>query len=226
MKKSSTAWFIPKIWMSCFFLCFLLPQLAQAQNSSFEKKLNLALAHIENHKSFQVEFQQEAYSAMRDKTSLSQGILKIQAPKSWLFEVQKPRSEIYMSNGKDFWKYVPDLKHAQHLKGNSLDLDYLSLLTNPKSIRKIYTISPWPTSEPHPAENAEDVSIKLERREDNSQKVLYAILNVRKGFVEELRVVQSNGNRVRLLFSNNTDQKFNEKTFSFVPPEGIVIDSN
>lgn len=214
--------------------------------SQFNKKLNEALGHAQTHKSFVVNFNQELYSAMRDKITKSNGILKIKAPHSWSFELQKPRAELYMSNGIDFWKYVPELKHAQYLKinpnDNSLELNYITLLTNPENIKKLYHISNWTQSTSKilndsrtlvpvksdfpPAESAQSVLIKLEPKGDKKQKVLYAILNVRTGLLIELRVVQLNGNRVRLLFSNVKEEDFDAKTFSFVPPQGIVVDKN
>ena len=235
-----------------FFLQFNIYSLNNKNkyDSNFNEKLNKALEHAQTHKSFSVQFNQEFYSILRDKITKSEGILKIQTPNSWSYELQKPRTELYMSNGVDFWKYVPDLKHAQHLNvsqhGNSLELNYMSLLINPENIKKVYKISNWSNADAKmlnesgslapvqsdfpPAESADTVSIKLEsnlgEKGDKQQKVLYAVINVRTGYLDELRVVQLNGNRVRLLFSNDKEEDFNAKTFSFVPPTGIVVDKN
>ena len=211
-------------------------------NQNFKSTIDKALTNLQKHKSFEVNFNQEFYSILRDKITVSEGLIKIEAPGSFKFELQKPRNELYVSNGKDFWKYIPDLKHAQHLNANTLELNYISLLTNAVNIKTVYKISRWTNAdavllkEPRdlplvksdypPAESAENVSIKLEPKRDKQQKVLYAILNVRRGILEELRVVQLNGNRVRLLFSNDKDKVFDDKTFSFLPPQGIVVDSN
>ena len=122
----------------------------------------------------------------------------------------------------------------------------MSLLINPENIKKVYKISNWSNADAKmlnesgslapvqsdfpPAESADTVSIKLEsnlgEKGDKQQKVLYAVINVRTGYLDELRVVQLNGNRVRLLFSNEKEEDFNAKTFSFVPPTGIVVDKN
>lgn len=219
---------------------------ANIDNDDFNKKLDLALKHAQTHKSFEVAFTQEVYSALRDKVTTSKGILKVKAPHSWSFEVQEPRNELYLSNGVDFWKYVPLLKHAQHLRANLLEFDYISLLTNPVNIKKVYKISPWVKSDEEngwindrhriedgdnaaknaDTENTGKVSIKLEPKGDKQQKVLYAIINVKTGILDELRVVQLNNNRVRLLFTEAQDKVFADKTFVFVPPQGIVVDKN
>jgi outer membrane lipoprotein-sorting protein len=208
----------------------------------FDKKLDQALFQIQSHKSFEMNFTQNLYSALRDKIIQSDGRIKIKSPQSFLFEIQHPRSEIYVSNGIEFWKYVPDLKHAQYLNSKSLQLNYLSLLTNPEGLKTKYFISPWRPEEAKskgedlsssavefytpPAQSAETMTLKLIPRQDNSSKVLYAIIDVKKGELLELRIVQRNENRVRLQFSNHKDVLFDEKTFSFVPQKGIAVDKN
>ena len=222
-----------------FSFFYFIPIFA-AQNPSFVQNFQNALRKMEKHKSFQCDFHQELYSILRDKVSLSQGFVKIQSPQKFYFQIQQPQEEIYVSNGVDFWKYVPELKHAQHLQSNALQMSFLSLLTNPSSLTKLYKVSPWLNvtvtgqkinstpvqSDAPPAENAESVGLMLQPKEDNSQKILYAIINVDKGFLEELRIVQKNGNRVRLLFSNQLDKKFGLRDFTFEPPQGIVVDKN
>lgn len=231
-------------YIRLFIFIFLLhgfnlyPKASASQKNplNFNEKLSIALNNLQKHKSFEMEFQQEFYSALRDKITQSKGIVKIAAPDKFRFEIQTPRNEIFVSNGKDFWKYVPSLKHAQHLKSNALETSFLSLLTNPKLIERLYNISQWHQQEPTttakstvdfpPTENNHNVSIKLDPKEDKEQKVLYAILNVREGILEELRVVQTNGNWIRLLFSNNKEANFSNAVFSFVPPQGIAVDTN
>jgi outer membrane lipoprotein-sorting protein len=226
----------------CVILILVFSCRVFAEETQFINKLHIALKNIEKRKSFSVEFSQEFYSALRERITNSEGIVKIQAPSSWIFEVKTPRHEIYINNGVDFWKYSPKLKHAQYLSSNSLDLSYLNLFMNPQKITSLYHVSEWLSSETlktenvgqipdvqsdkPPAKNADYVLIKLEPKRDNSQKVLYAILNASRGALEELRVVQSNGNRIRLLFKNEKEEIFNSKTFLFTPPAGIVIDKN
>ena len=212
------------------------------QNKEFNKKLDHVLLQIQSHQSFEMNITQTLYSALRDKTIQSDGLIKIRSPQSFLFEIQHPRSEIYVSNGIEFWKYVPDLKHAQYLNSKSLQLNYLSILTNPVVLKRKYDVSPWTPEEAKgeeedpsssavkfytpPAQCVETMTLKLIPRQDNSSKVLYAIINVQKGELLELRIVQRNENRVCLQFSNHKDVLFDEKTFSFVPQKGIAVDKN
>ncbi|MES2614750.1 MAG: outer membrane lipoprotein carrier protein LolA [Bdellovibrionota bacterium] len=212
------------------FFCALFLQLNiyafnKNEEKAFTQKLDLALMHLQAHKSFELNFDQELYSLLRDKTSKSQGSIKIKSPNKFRFEIHKPRSELYVSNGTDFWKYTPDLKHAQHLSSNSLELNYISLLTNPASIKTAYKISHWTTENP-PPESANCINIILEPKEEKQQKLLYVSLNVNGGFLNELRIVQMNGNKVRLLFQNSKDTTSNNDVFDFKPPQGIVVDRN
>lgn len=203
--------------------------------SDFEKKFDLAIKNAENNRSFSVSFQQEMYSSLRDKISFSKGKLSVQAPNLFRFEIIEPNQELYVSNGIDFWKYVPRLKHAQHLKVTAPEFTFIKVLTDLSSIRKSYQITEWLYSSAQPSVELVNsdtpprhlgaglIAIKLNPKEDKNQKVLYAIVDVRTGFMQELRFVQNNGNRTRFVFTDYVRQQLSDKMFQFTPPAGIVV---
>lgn len=204
----------------------------------FEKKYLDTLKTATKQDFFSVKFKQEIYSALREKISPSDGILFIKKPNSFRFEILSPRQEIYVSNGKSFWKYIPELKHAQHLQANAHELGFVQLLTNLANIKKFYNVSPWKKtndtneeknsspvkSDTPPPQNDDNIHLRLTPKEDKQQKVLYAVIQVKTGFIQELRIVQTNGNRTRLLFHEYSVKNMNEDVFQFKPPQGIVVD--
>lgn len=206
--------------------------------SEFEKKFDLAIKNAEHNKHFSVSFQQEIYSSLRDKISFSKGNLSVQAPNSFRFEVTEPNQELYMSNGVDFWKYVPKLKHAQHLKATAPEFGFIHALIDLSTIKKNYSVAPWKNaSATAPAEKVNSdspphdlaanlIAIKLDPKEDKNQKVLYAIVDVRTGFMQELRFVQMNGNRTRFVFMGYVQKHLPDKFFQFTPPPGIVVNES
>lgn len=211
------------------------------KEKSFEKKYNTALAEAKKHFVFSVNFEQERFSILRNKTSLSSGFLTVKKPTSFRFEISNPRQEIYISNGQSFWKYIPELKHAQHLKANTSELGFINLLTNLSMIEKYYEISKWTDDEAKklkqdintanvksdapPLQNDDELHLKLVPNGDKHQKVIYAIIKVKTGFIRELRIVQLNGNRTRLVFSDYSSKPVSDKIFQFSPPQGIAVDN-
>ncbi|WGL60577.1 outer membrane lipoprotein carrier protein LolA [Pigmentibacter sp. JX0631] len=209
-------------------------------DQNFEKKYLEVLKTASKQDFFSVKFKQEIYSSLREKISPSDGILYIKKPASFRFEIISPRQEIYVSNSKNFWKYIPELKHAQSLQANANELAFVQLLTNLANIKKFYNVSVWEKpdaqkinenintpyvkSDTPPPQNDDDIHLRLIPKEDKQQKVLYAVIQVKTGLIQELRIVQTNGNRTRLLFNDYSSNKFSDEVFEFKPPQGIVVD--
>lgn len=229
-----------KLFCIVFFsLGFSLNSFALSE-IDFNKTLDKSIRSAEKNKNFQVHFKQEIYSILRDKISVSSGNLSVREPNLFRFEVTEPRSELYVSNGSDFWKYVPSLKHAQHLKTQTGEFGFIKLLTDLSYLKKTYKTTEWTNSEAKmlnqkanlPAVESElppalstphRLAIKLDPKGDKSQKVLYAIVDVKTGFIEELRIVQLNGNRTRLVFTGYEVKPLPMQIFQFKPPSGIVV---
>lgn len=209
-------------------------------HKSFENRYLETIKLATKQENFTVNFNQEIYSALRDKISISDGILSIKKPASFRFEIVAPRKEIYLSNGKSFWKYIPELKHAQHLNAASNELGFVQLLTDLSNIKKFYEVSEWTggegkklntdtntstvKSDTPPPQNDDDILLRLLPKGDKQQKILYAVIQVKTGFIQELRIVQLNGNRTRLVFSKYSSKPVPNEVFEFTPPQGIVVD--
>jgi outer membrane lipoprotein carrier protein len=203
--------------ISIFLICFCI---SSAYAVDIHKKLNKAIKNAEGNKEFSVSFQQESYSSLRNKTVTSKGTLSVQSPNLFRFEVLDPYQELYVSDGLDFWKYVPNLKHAQHLKAGSAEFDFIKVLTNLGNVEKSYRISEW---NPPSSLTLNELAIKLDPIGDKNQKVLYAIVDVKTGFIHELHFVQLNGNRTRFVFTDYVRKQLPKKMFQFTPPSGIVV---
>ncbi|MBX9703929.1 MAG: outer membrane lipoprotein carrier protein LolA [Silvanigrellaceae bacterium] len=232
---------------------FLLPLLSFANKENIQNKnspehhilkrqIGLATSNALKKKYLTMQFTQEFYSFLRKKSFLSEGILKLSPPNLFHWEIVKPRSEIYVSNGKDFWKYIPSLKHAQHLNAQSNELNFIQILSDFNSIFKHYHVTLWTDAEakslrqpknlapveseyPPEKQEKEKLYLKLNPLGDKHQKVLYAILDVKSGLINELRAVQLNGNRTRILFTYKDDKTIPLSEFNFVPPKGIAVDT-
>ncbi len=207
----------------------------------FEKSFQNSLQAASKQSNFSVRFNQDVFSVLRDKISTSNGLLTIKRPSSFRFEITSPRQEIYVSNGNSFWKYVPELKHAQHLPANSNTLGFVNILTNLSNIKKYYQVSEWTNDEAKklkqdinttavksdtpPPQNDDYVHLKLVPKGDKHQKVLYAVIQVKTGFIQELRIVQLNGNRTRLVLSQYSPKPVSDEFFEFTPPQGIAVDN-
>lgn len=209
-----------------------------SEQRHFRKDYNQFLESATKQKSFSAHFSQELYSFMRDKILYSHGILTVKKPSSFLFKVISPQAEVYVSNGVEFWKYLPDLNHVQKFNINSVDFDFIKILTNLNHLKDYYEVLPWtlndqeqeetniPTvkSSAPPAQSNKNIFLKFIPRADKKQKILYAVIQLKTGFIQELRLVQLNGNRLRLVFSQYSDKPVQDSIFNFTPPEGVVID--
>ena len=121
----------------------------------------------------------------------------------------------------------------------------LLLFLKPDSISQSFSISRWDEEEAKllkqnrslpdvksdlppiltPEQMKNVLLLKLIPRGDKQQKTLYAVVDKEKGHLLELRVVQINGNRSRLVFKNYKKDFLPDSRFVFSPPSGTVIDT-
>ncbi|WP_186645706.1 LolA family protein [Fluviispira vulneris] len=239
---------IKKIFKCFFIYSLLFSTQAFSENieikakieQNFDKTVQNVLNEASKQKFFLVEFTQSSFSLLRNKVTESSGLLYIKKPYSFRYEILKPRNELYVSNGKDFWKYIESLKHAQYLKNSAQELGFINILTNLAQIKKYYIVSEWTDEEAKklnhsanmsslesdipPEKNNDYILLKLVPKGDKQQKVLYARVQVKTGLIQELRIVQLNGNRIRLVFSNYSQKPISDDVFNFTPPQGIAVD--
>jgi chaperone LolA len=210
------------------------------KNNLFEKKYQEVIKAAAQYEFFSVQFKQDLYSSLRDKVIKSEGVLVVKKPNSFRYEVTSPRKELYVSNGHDFWRFVPELKHAQQFQMHSQNLGFINILSNLSRLSNFYEVSEWVGDQPQktdndtndlavksdlpPKQNDDLLYLKLLPKGDKQQKVLYAVIQVKTGFIQELRIVQLNGNRSRLVFANYSLKSILKEVFQFTPPKGIVVD--
>ncbi|NBW81233.1 outer membrane lipoprotein carrier protein LolA [bacterium] len=88
-------------------------------DSSISSELKQLQIKASKHDSFKVKFDQTVFSALRKKTTRSEGELVFSQPRKFRWEIITPNRELYVNNGEWFWKYVENTKHAVRLPANS-----------------------------------------------------------------------------------------------------------
>jgi outer membrane lipoprotein-sorting protein len=202
---------------------------------------------------FLTTFSQETFSALRNRSSRQSGTLSYRAPRSFRWEVTAPRKELYVSNGKDFWKYNETAKHAQKLAADLVELRFLDAVLRPGMLAVDFGIEPWVLSAPAvepvktpaaaaspspvptpklntgiselpPAVVAGKVYARLMPRGKSKQQAMYLVADKSSCAVEELRVFYENGNRSRIVFGKVESKNLPASQFDFVPPPGTAVD--
>jgi len=240
LTKFRISWFIAIFTLLSLQRVFAESDHKETYLSSFHAKFKKAVEAASSYDNFSVAFNEEFYSVLRDKVTISKGTLDVLKPNSFRFEITSPYPELYVTDGDNFWKYNSEFQHAQHLPAYTGELNFLSILMDLSTLKKFYKISPW-TDEDATKLNQSDslpqimsdkpasqkngnILLKLEPKGDNQQKVLYAIIQVTTGFIQELRIVQINGNRTRFVFSGYSQDPVPPEKFHFQPPDGVVVD--
>ncbi len=187
-------------------------------------------------KAVSVSFEQTRYKALVKKNVVENGTLDYAPPKNFRWEISSPFKEIYVSNNKDFWKYSQVAKHAQKLKVESAELTTLDVLFKLGNLTRDYRVEPWTSqnslsTDPAeqafvapPTEKRGKLLVALFPRVKSKQKAMYVVVNESKAFVDELRIVHENGNRVRTVFGSLSEKSIPASRFEFVPPAGTAVD--
>lgn len=186
-------------------------------------------------KDFTVEFRQEVYSALRKKSSESHGSLSFQPPGKFRWELRGAKRELYVSNGKDFWKYDESNKHAQRLPPESASLDFVDVVTKLSRLSELFSIETWKAPQDAPADAAarqfrtpptetNALLIKLVPKAAGPQESVYLSIDKASGAIIEMRIAFRNGNRTRLVLTNLKEAAVDPKVFEFTPPPGTAVD--
>lgn len=236
MRKFSIAICIFAVF--CFKISNINAKSKTEIDAEFNKKLEPELHKIQKissqRKSFVVSFEQVTFSALRNRNKTQKGTLKYLAPKSFRWEITTPSLELYVSNGKDFWKYNELAKHAQKLPVNSGDLNFLEVIFNPETWPKNYVISAWTLKkeeknndadwENPPAVTDKNIALVLLPKEKSKLKSIRLVLDTDKVFISQIRLYYDNENKSKIDFSNFMEKQNNAADFNFTPPAGIAVD--
>lgn len=192
--------------------------------------------------SFTVNFEQEFFSSLRKRTRRSSGVLSFLAPRNFRWEILKPTKELYVNNGKEFWKYTQATRHAQKLPASSVELDFVDLVLRLDSLSKRYDVAAWERNDngapakkalgelpaelsdnpPPPADGM--LLLALTPKVESSQEKIFLRVESKKAEVRELRIHYRNGNRTRIVFEALKESGVDAALFHFVPPPGTAID--
>ncbi len=225
------------ILLTCFlhFSCFSL------SNTKFQNEFNSMVSQSKKINQYKLKVTQEFYSALRKKINYSYGTLLLEKPNKFRFEITKPRKELYVFNGKDFWKYIEEMNLAQHFNSNLPELGYISILADLTKLTKYYTVSEWEnklttTQQINPKENStsqilntipkyakNSIYIQLIPKENSEQKVLYAVYDKSKKIITQLTIEHSSGNQSRFIFDTDAKSQMTADTFNFKIPQGIHV---
>ena len=222
-----------------------------APTKSLEQSLESVQKIAAGRKDFTLHFKQDFFSSLRKKLQKSQGRLEYSAPRNFRWEVTAPKKELYVNNGKDFWKYTESLRHAQRLPATAAELDFLDAVLNLSSLNNRYVVEPWkvpsaatalPTGQAVPALPAlptevagvmsdtppprasGQLLVKLIPKAAAKTYALFLVVDEKNAIVQEMRILFQNGNRTRIVFDTFKLEKVNATRFDFVPPPGTAVD--
>ncbi|MEN9809266.1 MAG: outer rane lipoprotein chaperone LolA [Pseudomonadota bacterium] len=179
--------------------------------------------------SFRVKFEQQVFSALRRKTTSSQGTLAFTQPRKFRWEIDSPKKEVYVNNGQWFWKYVESTKHAVRLPADSGDLEFLDVIFALDKIQNKYKLQKILRTTGIDGKAAKDcpqnhTCISLEPLQSGQQKNIELAVDQSNGFVSMVRIDFRNGNRTMINFSGIKQGKISVDTFEFNPPPGTAVD--
>jgi outer membrane lipoprotein-sorting protein len=227
----------------CFLLCLTVLPIApslRAQGANVAERFASVQKLASQREHFSVSFQQQSYSATTKKKRSSKGVLEFQKPKSFRWEILSPSQELFVNDGKEFWKYLALTKHAQRLPAGSRELDLADFLLNLSGVEKRYDIQEWKPGSVKSADTAKAegesffqppepkagmLLLQLTPKEPQGyQEQVFLQIEEKKAEVREVRLRYRNGNRVTLIFDAWKPEKPAPERFRFVPPPGTAVD--
>lgn len=220
---------------SGFAAAALFPCLGFAQSragsgtDTLAAELKQLQAKAEKFDSFRVKFDQQVFSALRRKTTGSQGTLAYTQPRKFRWEIDTPKKEVYVNNGQWFWKYVESTKHAVRLPADSGDLEFLDVIFALDKIQNKYKLQKISKTTGVDGKTAKDcpqnhTCIGLEPLQSGQQKNIELAVDQSNGFVSMVRIDFRTGNRTLINFSGFKQGKISADTFEFSPPPGTAVD--
>jgi len=195
-------------------------------------------------KSCSVKFKQNSYSDLRKRISpTDEGTFEWAAPHKFRWETVSQKKELYVSNGKDFWKYNETDNFAQKLPLSDSPLEFLDILTHPKSLKAKFTITKtsWekvdPTGRcPFVKDKGEPIASTKDSRKDNDRgrvfdvvpkndvkSVHYAVLlEDEPKMVKEIVIFNPLNSCTQLVFSKISYEDIPNDRFDFSVPKGVA----
>jgi outer membrane lipoprotein-sorting protein len=209
------------IILSC--LSFALPLQAEPLSSADVKDL---LARIRERRAaaphVQGDFQEEKVIRLMNKPIVSVGKVWFQAPNKFRREVKGNSPSITVSDGEQLWIYYPNFKSAEHYslgKRSPLDtaLAAITAALNLENVESSYQITG--------AKSGDGYELELVPRRPSLKKLFGKFrLHLNQDLLaDRTEMLQTNGDRVVTLYSNQRRAPIPESTFEFTPPSDTEI---
>ncbi len=208
---SGTLWVLTIISLFVFLSGFT--------SKTFQQDFNTAKLNATKNRSFSANFTQEYYSALREKTTISEGRIFI---KDQLFrwEIEKPRNQLYINDGKYIWKYEKSFNHAEQFNKNDTNLEFLTILNHIDNITKFYDITEGRVS----TSKDKTLSLTLKPKATTlDQRNIQASIQIDTGYITCLNMIDKNGNKTKITFEKFSKAPLKKDLFVFNPPKGTVI---
>ncbi len=145
----------------------------------------------------------------------STGILYIQKPNQFHFEVISPNAELFISNGEQVWSVEPDLQQVtiSPLSQNLSTTPLLLLSGSAKDVQSIFTVDQV---------NATNYILTPKQSDSMIKQIIISFDAT--GLISYLQITNTIGQLSKLSFSNVLiNQTLAPTVFTYVPPAGMSV---
>ncbi len=169
-------------------------------------------------------FNQEYKSKLTKRTTKSDGKVLFEQPTNMRWDYDKPEKKSFITDGKQMWYVLWDAKEAKHnptLKKSSLESS-IGFLWGESDLRADYDILLLPlTVLEKDIQVGERLALELTPKKSSQFEVLYLLVNPTSYRIEEAVLIDTIGNRNRLIFGKQEVMKKQTPTpFVWSQPKG------
>lgn len=205
---------IRSLWLLLTLICLTVPtaQAASVIEVGAAAKLEKALLKLTKSGGFSCQFRQVVYFAEGGEQQYT-GSLAIKRPGKFRWQYITPYEQLYISSGDLIWHYEADLMQAERMKSlDMVDPVAMKLLDGRIGIKDIKLLA---------TERLKFDGMSYRIKIDQGPELLLAFT-----VADDLRWIESEdmlGNRNRMILSSVNREIPTDKTFEFVPPEGVEV---
>lgn len=192
-----------------------------SSQKALAQKQQLALSHLiallKKNAKFQADLSQR--NLTQDGEVKSSGIIKIEQPNNFYYEIKNPNQVIYISDGTTLWQYDKSLMQVIKKKidiGVASSKIPLLILTNPsKNLLKYFSIK----------EMQPNIFILTNlTKGDFIHLVLIGFDNDKSSKINQFQIVNTLNQKTEILFSNvRIVKSFKAGIFDFKAPKGVDV---
>lgn len=175
------------------------------------------ITRLEATASFSARFEQETYAEGELRGEQSSGLMQIERPLRFLWQVTEPYEQTVISDGETLWVYDPDLAQATYQPvADQVQQSPAMILAQPRStLSDAYDVTE--------AGNEELTSYQLYPTDENSVFSELTLVFVDDA-ISQLRLTDNLEQDTRIRFTEvRTGLDFPADTFDFEPPAGTDV---